>query len=140
MHSSARSPIDVSVQGLSGKAAISRRLGLIGNVEARQMLRAALAIDPDYIWAVREIAWSFLEDKDFQTSAVEFRAALDIEPLDVNARYGLGRSKLGAGDFEAALQLFNEVLLDAPEDFPTQVYRIITLRNLDRNAQGSPVR
>ena len=128
--------IDISVQGLGGKAATSRRLGYIDNETAREMLQASLSIDPDYIWAVREIAWSLLEDKSYDASAKEFEAALDIEPRDINARYGLGRAKLSSGDYDSALELFNAVLLDAPDDFPTQVYRIIALRNLDRNAQA----
>ncbi|NNE81207.1 MAG: tetratricopeptide repeat protein [Silicimonas sp.] len=128
--------IDVSVQGLGGKAATARRLGYIDNATAREMLQASLSIDPDYIWAVREIAWSLLEDKDYSASATQFQAALDIEPRDANARYGLGRTKLSSGDHDGALELFNAVLLDSPDDFATQVYRIIALRNLDRNAQA----
>ena len=125
--------IDVSVQGLAGKAALARRLDYIDSATAREMLRAALAIDPDYIWAVREVAWSFLEERNHKAAAVEFEAALEIEPRDLNARYGLGRAMLTGGDASAALDLFNDVLMDAPEDFPAQVYRIIALRNLDRN-------
>ena len=133
---SASLAVDVSVQGLGGKAATARRTGRIGNDEAREMLNAALAIDPDYIWAVREVAWSHLEDRDYDAAARQFEAALEIEPRDVNARYGLGRTRMSAGDHEAALDLFNAVLADAPDDFPTKVYRIIALRNLDRNAQA----
>lgn len=128
--------IDVSVQGLGGKAATGRRIGAVPEEQAREMLRAALAIDPDYIWAVRELGWSFLDHGLHELARVEFLAALDIEPGDVNARYGLGRTELGAGNAEAALSVFNDVLLDAPSDFPTLVYRIIALRDLDRNAQA----
>ncbi|MCG6883450.1 MAG: tetratricopeptide repeat protein [Silicimonas sp.] len=128
--------LGVSVQGLGGKAATARRSGLIGNDEARGMLRAALTIDPDYIWAVREIGWSYLDDREPARAAEEFRAAMDIEPRDVNARYGLGRAQLDGGDAEAALDTFNDVLMDAPEDFSTLAYRIIALRRLDRNAQA----
>lgn len=128
--------IDVSVQGLGGTAATARRSGRIGNDEAREMLRAALAIDPDYIWALREIAWSFLDDGEYGAAAVEFQATIDVDPTDVNARHGLGRARLSAGDAEAALAVFNELLADAPGDFSTEVYRIIALRTLDRNAQA----
>ncbi len=128
--------IDVSVQALGGKAATGRRLGLLNSDEARVLLSAALAIDPDYIWAVREVAWSHIDDGEASLAADAFREALDIEPGDTNARYGLGRAKLLEGDASGALEVFNDLLLDAPDDFPTLVYRIITLRDLDRNAQA----
>ncbi len=128
--------MDVTVQGLGGKAATGRRMGRLSGTDARALLSAALAIDPDYIWAVREVAWSFLDDGEADRAVDEFQAAMDIEPKDVNARYGLGRAHLAAGDPEAALAVFNDVLSDVPDEFPTLVYRIIALRDLDRNAQA----
>lgn len=128
--------VDVTVQGLGGKAATARRLGLIGNDEARKLLTAALAIDPDYIWAVRELGWTHLEDHDFSSAVSAFTEALDIEPRDVNARYGLGRTKLSLGAAEDALAIFNDALIDSPKDLSLEVYRVIALRKLDRNAQA----
>ncbi len=128
--------IGVTVQGLGGKAALARRLGLIDGDTARQMLRAALTIDPDYIWAMRELGWSFMDERRFDAAATEFASAIAIEPRDRNARYGLGRARLSGGDAEAALATFNDLLLDEPQDFPTLVYRIVALRTLDRNAQA----
>lgn len=128
--------IEPSVQGLGGKAALARRLGYIDNATAREMLDAALAIDPDYIWAVRELAWTHFEDQNYAQAARTFDEALAIEPRDINARYGLGRSLLSQGEAESALSQFNEVLLDDPNDFGALVYRIVSLRDLDRNAQA----
>ena len=128
--------IEVSVQGLAGKAGTGRRLGTVTNADARQLLLSALTIDPDYIWAVREVAWSHMDDNQPRTAIEHFNNALDIEPEDVNARYGLGRALLAIRETEVALETFNSVLADAPDDFPTLVYRIIALRKLDRNAQA----
>lgn len=128
--------LDVSVQGLGGKAATARRLGLVTGQEARDMLTAALSIDPDYIWAVREIGWSHLDEGDYSAAADQFLAALDIDPDDINGRYGLARAKLGMGEAEDALARLNDVLADSPRDFPALVYRVIALRDLDRNAQA----
>ena len=128
--------ISVSVQGLGGTAATGRRTGDVSNDQAREMLGAALAIDPDYIWAVREIGWTFLDDNRPDEALQQFQSALEIEPKDVNARYGIGRAELALGQAEAALITFNDVLLDSPTDYATQVYRVIALRRLDRNAQA----
>lgn len=128
--------IEISVQGLAGKAGTGRRLGAVSNADARQLLQSALTIDPDYIWAVRELAWSHMDDNQPQTAIEHFNTALDIEPDDINARYGLGRALLAIRETETALATFNSVLADAPDDFPTLVYRIITLRKLDRNAHA----
>lgn len=128
--------ISVTVQGLGGKAALARRLGHMDNDTAREMLRAALAIDPDYIWAQREVAWSLIDDRQFGAAVTAFEKARAMDPRDLNARYGLGRAKLLSGDADGALAMFNDVLMDDPTDFPTQVYRIVALRNLDRNAQA----
>ncbi|NNE87525.1 MAG: tetratricopeptide repeat protein [Silicimonas sp.] len=128
--------IDVTVQGLGGRAATSRRLGLISNEDARALLMAALTIDPDYIWAHREMGWSYLEDRKFVEAKSAFNEALGVEPRDVNAQYGLGRATLSLGEPEAALTIFNEALTDAPRHFSLKVYRIIALRKLDRNAQA----
>ncbi|NND22086.1 MAG: tetratricopeptide repeat protein [Silicimonas sp.] len=128
--------IDVSVQGLGGKAATGRKSGHLTEGEAREILGAALSIDPEYLWAIREIGWSHLDDGNPESAAKSFGDALAIDATDTNARYGLGRASLKSGDAETALALFNDVLADAPDDFAARVYRIITLRELDRNAQA----
>lgn len=127
---------DVTVQGLGGKAASGREAGLLSNDEARRLLRAALTIEPEYLWAIREIAWSHLDDDNPDAAIRVFEEALAIDPGDVNARYGQGRAWLSAGDADAALALFNEVLDDEPDNFGARVYRIAALRALDRNAQA----
>ncbi|MEO1025217.1 MAG: tetratricopeptide repeat protein [Pseudomonadota bacterium] len=128
--------IEISVQGLAGKAGTGRRLGAVSNTDARQLLLSALTIDPDYIWAVREVAWSHMDDDQPRIAIEHFNTALDIEPDDINARYGLGRALLAIKETETALEIFNGILADAPDDFPSLVYRIITLRKLERNAHA----
>lgn len=128
--------LDVSVQGLSGKAATGRKSGRLSDAEARDILQAALTIEPGYIWAIREIGWSHLDEGNSENALAAFRDALAVDETDLNARYGLGRASLATGDADTALEVFNGVLADAPNDFGTRVYRIITLRKLDRNAQA----
>lgn len=128
--------IDVSVQGLGGKAATARELALIDGDASREMLRASLTIDPEYIWAIREIGWSYFDDAAYEDAMAIFDEALAIDAEDRNALYGLGRSALKLDDGSRALQAFNEVLALSPDHFSSRVYRIIALRDLDRNAQA----
>ncbi len=128
--------IDVSVQGLSGKAATARSLGLIDGAASRELLRASLTIDPGYIWALREIAWSHFDEAAFTEALAVFEEALEITANDKNALYGLGRTALKNGDGLRALQAFNDVIELSPDHFSSRVYRIIALRDLDRNAQA----
>ncbi|MGI9388497.1 MAG: tetratricopeptide repeat protein [Boseongicola sp.] len=128
--------IDVSVQGLGGKAATARELGLIDGDASRKLLKASLAIDPEYIWALREIAWSHFDEANYAEAVRSFEAALAITATDKNSPYGLGRSALKSGDGLRALQAFNAVIEHSPDHFYSRVYRIIALRGLDRNAQA----
>lgn len=127
---------DVSVQGLAGKASTGRAIGEVTGEEAREMLRAALTIDPDYTWALREIAWSHLDDSQPAEAATAFGEALEADESDLNARYGLGRALLSDGDGDRALETFNDVLSRDGMHLGSRVYRIITLRSLDRSAQA----
>lgn len=127
---------EVTVEGLGGKAATGRKTGRLSGEEARELLRAALTIDPRYIWAMREIGWSLLLDKRGEDAAAAFGEALEIEPDDRNARYGYGRALLATGDADKALETFNGLLDRNSGDFAARVYRIISLRDLGRNAQA----
>jgi tetratricopeptide (TPR) repeat protein len=128
--------IDVSIQGLGGKAATARELGLIDGDASREMLRASLTIDPGYTWAIREIAWSHFDEAAYVEALAVFDEALEFDADDTNALYGLGRSAIKQGDGARALQAFNDVLAMSPDHFSSRVYRIIALRDLDRNAQA----
>ncbi|MDD9921268.1 MAG: tetratricopeptide repeat protein [Boseongicola sp.] len=128
--------IDVSVQGLAGKATTARATGAIGGDESRQMLEAALAIDPKYIWAIREIAWSHFEESNFDMAMKRFNEALSHDADDVNALFGKGRSALKLSQNQVALDSLNAALAQAPNHYSARVYRIIALRDLDRNAQA----
>ena len=90
--------IDVSMQGLGARAATGRTTGRITGAEAREILRAALTIDPEYSWALREIGWSHIDDSQPGAAADAFWEALEIDPDDGNARYGLGRALLSSGE------------------------------------------
>ncbi len=126
----------VTVQGLAGKASTGRAAGAIDGATSREMLRAALAIDPTYIWALREIAWSLNDEGKYADAMAVFEEALETDADDDNALYGLARVQLRMNDPEAALDNLNRVVAGSPEHFAALVYRVIALRDLDRHAQA----
>ena len=128
--------VKVTVQGLAGSASTGRETGAVDGDTSREMLRAALAIDPGYIWAIREIAWSLHDEARYDEAIDVFREALASNPDDDNALYGLARAQLQTGEPDLALDNLNRVVADAPEHFAALIYRIIALRDLDRNAQA----
>lgn len=128
--------LDVSVQGLAGKASTGRDVGAMTGDESRAMLEAAMSIDPSYHWARRDIGWSYFDDENWPDAIASFEIVLEEDPYDENAYYGIARSALGAGTPERALEALNKLLELNPDDFWGQAYRVTALRNLDRNAQA----
>ena len=127
---------DITAQALMGQAAVGRELGKITGDEAREMLAAALAIEPDSGFAQREIGWSFLEEGATEMAIAAFEQRLETAPDDINARFGLGRAALRSGEPEWALMHFDQVLQQDPSHLGTRSERIQALRQLDRNAQA----
>ena len=127
---------EVTAQGLSGKAVSGRNIGVLTGDASRTMLRSALAINPDYVWALREIGWSFVADGQPEAAVAAFEESLVKEPGDANAGYGLGRAVLATGDAERALGIFNDIVEQGSDTFAARVYRVVALRELDLNAQA----
>lgn len=127
---------DVSSYALAGKAATGRFIGALSEENARQLLEAALSIDPDYTWARRELAWSYFDSEDYARTSEIFLRVLEADPADLNARYGMARAALAMGKGEDALNALNRVLEDAPDYYSARIFKIVALRALNRNAQA----
>ncbi len=127
---------ETTASALAGRAATGRVIGAMSGAEAREYLEAALAIDPDYDWARREIGWSWFDEGGNEEALAVFEDTLARFPADVNAAYGAGRALLRLEEAEDALYYFNLALDGDPEDLGARIMRIIALRLLDRNAQA----
>ena len=128
--------VDVSADALAGRAATGRSTGAVDGDEARKMLEAALSISPGDVWVQREIGWSYFEDEDYSAAREWFGKAAAGDGTDVNAEYGLGRVALLLDEPEAALEHFNALLAVEGDNESALLYRMVTLRALDRNAQA----
>lgn len=128
--------LDVSVQGLAGKASTGRDVGEMSPGESRAMLEAVMSIDPSYVWAHRDIGWSYFDEGLWPEAIATFEDVIAQDPFDQNAHYGIGRAALADGQPDRALTALNTLLELAPGDFWGRAYRVTALRNLDRNAQA----
>lgn len=125
-----------TADGLAGLGSALYRSGQADAAEALDLVRTALAIEPEYPWALREIGWIELDEGRFAEAIAAFDSALALNAEDWNAHFGRSRALSKAGDHEAALVAASRSV--AAEDEHQQVYahRAYVLRQLDRNAQA----
>jgi len=133
-----RTAIEVrpTADGMAGLGSALYRSGQADAAAALELVRTALAIEPDYPWALREIGWIELDEGRFPEAIAAFDDAIDLNADDWNAHYGKSRALAKTGDHEAALVAAGRSV--AADDGHQQVYahRAYVLRQLDRNAQA----
>ena len=93
-----------SAEALAGMASSLFEADIISLDEVLTKLDGSLAIDPGYRWALREKGWVLRDADRFEEAAASFRAALKIEPDDINALSGLARSLRGQNMLDQALK------------------------------------
>jgi tetratricopeptide (TPR) repeat protein len=128
--------LQVTSDALIGRAASARALGVIDGAEARALLGTALAIEPGDIWAMREIAWSWMGEGAYRDAAAAFADVLEVRPSDPGAHYGAGEAARYLGQYEEALGWFNKAIDLDPTYFAARLQQVTVLRALDRNAQA----
>ncbi|MEM8789719.1 MAG: tetratricopeptide repeat protein [Pseudomonadota bacterium] len=125
-----------SAQGLAGLGSSLFRSGAADMDAAMEYLDAALAIDPDYLWALREKGWVALNSGAPDPAVAAFEAAVERDSEDWNAHYGLSRALGDLGAFERALTAINVAVVLDPTAGWGYAQRAYILRRLDRNAQA----
>ena len=128
--------LEPTASGLAGRAASGYYADQIEAEEARQMLAAAISIDENYAWAIRQIGWIYFDEGLSEEARVEFDKALALNHQDANALYGKARAYLSTGEPGAALDMLNQADAVKPMDYWVRVYRVDALLDLDRNAQA----
>lgn len=118
---------------LAGLGSSKYRDGAADTAETLELIDAALAIDPDYAWAIRERGWTLM-NSDPQEAEASFRRALTLSDLDWNAHYGLSRALSEQGKFEDALFSIGRAIELDPSPAYAYGQRAFLLRRLDRNA------
>lgn len=119
--------------------------GGIANLERRlnesyeaalEAIDIALVLAPDYQFGLREKGWILLEMGRSEASRLAFQQAVDRDPEDTNALFGLQLYAEGVDDFEGALVYANLVVDYAPEWSVAYIRRALVLRRLDRFRQA----
>ena len=123
-------------QSLAGLGGSLFRSGEIAIEEAVGYLDAAIAIKPDYSWAMREKAWSYVEVANYDGARAAFQEALDVYPDDENANYGIAYILTERSEWEEALPYVNRVLQLNPDSRLALSRRSLILLNLDRPTQA----
>ncbi|MCP3968734.1 MAG: tetratricopeptide repeat protein [Rhodobacteraceae bacterium] len=125
----------VSAEVVGGRAKAMYKAGEIGFDDLVEMLDAAIAIDPEYSWAVREKGWQLI-DLNREEEAIEaFTTALGIHPEDANALFGLAKARLYSAP-ELALGDVNRALQIESDDFWGLDLRSQIMFNLERYRQS----
>ncbi|WP_208349673.1 tetratricopeptide repeat protein [Pseudaestuariivita rosea] len=103
---------------------------------ALQYLDGAIAVTPNYDWAIRSKGWIYRDIGRLEDAEQAFRRALDLNGLDENALYGLARVLNDLGQNDEALLMINEAVALDPDYAWYYAQRSAILRNLGRNAQA----
>jgi tetratricopeptide (TPR) repeat protein len=125
-----------TAEGLAGLGSARWYAGQADAAAALELLDAALAIAPDYAWALREKGWVLFDSGRNDEAAESFRSALVIDADSWNAHYGLGRALSRQGEPEAALAAFGQAIRIDPDPPWAYGQRAHALRMLGRNNQA----
>ncbi|WP_299891219.1 tetratricopeptide repeat protein [uncultured Ruegeria sp.] len=121
---------------MAGLAASQRRNGQIGFDEFEQNMRVALALDPEYTWALRELAWG-LNDQGRNDGALElFKSAIEVDPSDAYAEYGMAFVLSELGEWDAAFEHVTRALDLKPDFIAAKSRRSLILLVLERPKQA----
>lgn len=125
-----------NASNMAGLAASARRAGEMDFAEFEEMMQTALALNPEYTWAMRELAW-ILEDHNRQDEALSlFRTASELDPYDPYAEYGVAFLLSEQNDWEAAFDHVSRALELKPDFVTALSRRSLILLMLDRPKQA----
>ncbi|MSU91976.1 tetratricopeptide repeat protein [Rhodobacteraceae bacterium 2CG4] len=125
-----------TADGLAGLGSALYRARQAEPAAALELIAAALAIAPDYAWALRERGWIELDEGRPEAALATFDAALARDGDDWNAHYGRSRALAETGAYEAALEAVGRAIAVDGDQHWAYAHRAYVLRRLDRNAQA----
>ncbi|MHA6263196.1 tetratricopeptide repeat protein [Arenibacterium sp. CAU 1754] len=100
--------------------------------EALTYLDAALAIDPDYIWALRRKGWVLTDSDQLSEAEAAFRTVLDHKADDASALYGVAYVLSEREKWAEALPFVTRAIEASPNYISALSRRSLILYYLDR--------
>ncbi|MES0863943.1 tetratricopeptide repeat protein [Ruegeria sp. SCPT10] len=125
-----------SAESLSGLAASDRHSGQVEFDEYEESMRLALALDPEYTWGIRELAWSLTDQFRYDEALELFRTATEIDSFDANAQYGMAVVLIEQDEWEEAFNYITRTLELDPDFVAGKSRRSLILLMLDRPKQA----
>lgn len=111
-----------------------------GNFEqARQYCERAVDLNPSYPDAYYTLGHALAHSGQYAESEAPFQQAIDLNPLDPNVaeyRSGLYFSKLGVGDYEAALGIIEQCLAQFPNRGLYRGFKAAVMGYLDKGEEA----
>ncbi|MEX0316298.1 MAG: tetratricopeptide repeat protein [Ruegeria sp.] len=123
-------------QNMAGLAASQYHAKQIDLDEFTGYMRAALALDPDYRWAIRELGWVLAYADRYEPALEQFRTALAKNEWDANAEYGLAYVLSQQDKWHEAFDHVTRALEIDPDYISARSRRSLILLNLDRPKQA----
>ncbi|GAJ25093.1 unnamed protein product, partial [marine sediment metagenome] len=102
---------------LDAKVALARCYYKTGNlVESEKLLREAIRQDRKNVTARNLLGRVLISLKKFEEAETAFLNALDIEPANIESKYGLADLYRAEGDYKSAVQIYNQILKVYPQE------------------------
>lgn len=99
-----------TAQGFAGAAAAGYYGDLIDREEFLTLIDTALALSPQYLWAMREKGWFFIYNDRPQEAEATFEQAMGLDSENPFTLYGLGAALYDQDRFAAALARLNRAV------------------------------
>ena len=125
-----------TASGLSGLSKTQYELGDIDLDTAIELLEAALSLDPDYGYALRERGWMLLNADQDARAETAFGEALGYNQYDENALLGMARALRNQDKYTDGLGYVNTLLDRDPDSYFGYAERALILFHLDRDKQA----
>jgi len=78
------------------------------DASSNYILKAA-EIDPDNTWYIQELAYMYLDQKDYTNALKNFDKLTEIEPRNIDWLYGTAQAAMESGDLDKCIESMNRV-------------------------------
>ncbi|WP_372570414.1 tetratricopeptide repeat protein [Ruegeria jejuensis] len=129
----ARKPSGANMAGLASSRYHSGQINL---EEFEKDMRVAMALDPDYLWAVRELGWVQAYAGRYDAAQQQFQAAIAKNEMDSNAQYGLAYVLTEQQSWDDAFDHVTRALELQPDYVSALSLRSLILLMLNRPKQA----